>query len=175
MQKIRLDKQSIVFIVLGLLLLVQLFVFLPWGLKKISRANREIESLNQRIELIELDWPQKENYLERSNQLEEKIAKHQGKTIKPGQESQLISFISRNTQDYNIRVISTTPLDSFAADDSSFSYVPFKVEVEGAFHSLGNFLGFLSEADYFIEVRKIRIDGYNPSKIDLILCGLREE
>ncbi|MCF7888413.1 MAG: hypothetical protein K9L76_03965, partial [Candidatus Omnitrophica bacterium] len=92
-----------------------------------------------------------------------------------GHESKLISFISENSQKYDIKIKAITPLDVFSAENKNFDYIPFRIEAEGSFHDLGNFLSFLQKDKYFFQLKELVITGYRPNKINMLLCGLSQK
>ncbi len=174
MQKIKVNKQTIVFVSLSLALLGLLFIFIPAGVRKISRANRQINDFNQKISLIQSEWPQKENYQEKNKELERDIEKYKRKAIPPGFESRLISYISESSLNYDIKIQSITPRDSLSSPVGAFNYLPFRIEAVGGFYGLKGFLDFLYEGDYFFELKELSLVGHNPSRINMVLWGLRK-
>ncbi|MCF7870675.1 MAG: type 4a pilus biogenesis protein PilO [Candidatus Omnitrophica bacterium] len=175
MQKIKIDKQFIVFIGLAVVLAAELFIFLPWGIGSISKTGRAVKRLKQKIETTKTEWPKRKDYLAKIDDLKKEIDKNKNKIIASGHESKLISFISKNSQKYNIRIKAITPLDSYPAEDKKFNYIPFRIEAEGGFHDLGNFLAFLQKDNYFFELKELTLAGYRPNKINILLCGLEEK
>ncbi len=175
MQKIKLDKQSIVFITLAVFLVIEVFIILPWGIGKIVKSNKEIKSLKQQIKAAETEWPRLSDYSKKVETLQSTIKNYKQKAIKQGQESRLISFISENSRKYNIKIKAITPLDSIPAENDNFNYVPFQIEAEGEFHNLGNFFSFLQNSDYFFELKELTLAGFRPTKINMLLCGLKQK
>ncbi|MCF7873448.1 MAG: type 4a pilus biogenesis protein PilO [Candidatus Omnitrophica bacterium] len=172
MQKIKLDKQLVIFISLALVLIVELFILLPWQISRISKMAKGANSLKQKIETTKTEWSRKSDYLTKISNLEDKIKKNKNKIVSSGHESKLISFISKSSQNYGVKVKAITPLDPFSTENKKFNYIPFRIEAEGSFHDLGNFLNFLQKSDYFFEVKELTITGYRPNKINMLLCGL---
>jgi Tfp pilus assembly protein PilO len=174
MQKIKLDKQFFVFIILSAVLIAELFIILPWGIGTISKTGKAVKRLKQKIETTKTEWPKRQNYLAKIDDLKKEIAKNKNKIIASGHESKLISFISKNSQKYKIRIKSITPLEPYPVKDKKFNYTPFRIEAEGGFHDLGNFLAFLQKDNYFFELKELTLAGYRPNKINILLCGLEE-
>ncbi|MCF7895079.1 MAG: type 4a pilus biogenesis protein PilO, partial [Candidatus Omnitrophica bacterium] len=172
MQKIKLDKQLVIFIILALTLVVELFIFLPWGIGRISKLAKKTDSLRQKINTTKTDWPKKPDYLDKVDRLKVKTENNKNKIVAVGHESKLISFISENSQKYDIKIKAITPLDVFSAENKNFDYIPFRIEAEGSFHDLGNFLSFLQKDKYFFQLKELVITGYRPNKINMLLCGL---
>lgn len=174
MQKIKINKQAAIFLILAAVLLVEVFILIPWGLGRIARVNQKIRELKEQVDFVRSDWPRRDEYIKENIVLKEKIDKYNEKIISSGQETKLISFISQNSRTYNIRIDSITPLGLLDSDSSGFSNVPFRIEAQGSFPNLVNFLRFLQENTYFFELKELRISGYNPSRINMILWGLKE-
>ncbi|MCF7875078.1 MAG: type 4a pilus biogenesis protein PilO [Candidatus Omnitrophica bacterium] len=174
MQKIRLDKHFFIFIILSAALIAELFIFLPWGIGSIAKTGKAVKRLKQKIETTKTEWPKRQDYLVKIDDLKKEIAKNKNKIITSGHESKLISFISKNSQKYNIRIKAITPLDPYPAKNKKFNYIPFRIEAEGGFHDLGNFLAFLQKDNYFFELKELTLAGYRPNKINILLCGLEE-
>lgn len=175
MQKIKLDKQAIFFFSLAAVLLLKVTVFIPLNGARLRAANRKINDLRQQIKFIEKEWPQKESYLTKRRQLEEKIAQHQEKFIASGQEARLMSFISQNSRRYGVKINSIVPGAPFAASVRGFENIPFQIEAEGSFFGLVDFLKFIQNNGYFLRVQELRISGYNPGRISMVLCGLKKK
>jgi Tfp pilus assembly protein PilO len=175
MQKIKLDKQLVIFITLALLLVIELFIFLPWQIGRISKLGKKTDDLKEKINTTKADWPKKTEYLNKVDNLKTEIENNKDKIIAVGHESRLISFISENSQKYNIKIKAIMPLDSFPAENKNFDYIPFRIEAEGRFHDLGNFLSFLQKDKYFFQLKELIITGYRPNKINMLLCGLSEK
>lgn len=175
MQPIKLNKQSIIFITLSLLLLIELFILLPWGIGRISKMGNKAKMLKQKIESTKAGWEKKEEYSKKITNLKEIINADKEKIVEPGQESRLISFISKNSQKYNIKIKAITPLDSLPTANDNFESIPFRIEAEGNFHDLGNFFEFLQQNNYFFELKELTLVGYRPNKINMLLCGLRKK
>lgn len=175
MQKIKLDKQLVTFIILALILIIELFMLLPWGIGRISRLGKKTDNLKEKIKVTKADWPKKSEYLDKVDGLKVKIEDNKDKIIAVGHESKLISFISENSQKYSIKIKAITPLDPFSAENKNFNYIPFRIEAEGSFHDLGNFLSFLQKDKYFFQLNELVITGYRPNKINMLLCGLSKK
>ncbi len=175
MQKIKLNKQSILFIAASLVLLIELAVLLPVGIKKISKTTAAIKTLKQKINTIETEWPRKENYLQQAEALEETTNNYKQKAIQQGQESRLISFISKNSKQYNLKIKSITPLGPLPTKNDNFEFVPYRVQAEASFHDLGNFFQFLQSSNYFFSVKELTLSGWRPIKINILLCGLQQK
>lgn len=174
MEKIKLDKRVVVFAGLSAILLVELFVLIPASIGRIKRYNREINDFEEKINLAQSQWPRKESYLEQKESLRESLKSDKKRAIVAGGESRLISYISENSLNYDIRIQSITPRDSFSSQIGAFNYLPFRIEAEGRFYGLKGFLNFLYEGDYFFELKELSLAGHNPSRINMILWGLRK-
>ena len=94
MRKINLDKQTIVFIVLAVFLCLELFIFLPLSVKRIVTLSKGASGLRTKLENIKREWPRKDDYQLRKEELATDIELLRAKLITGDDESKLLSFIS---------------------------------------------------------------------------------
>ena len=94
MRKIAIDKQTIVFIVLVVVLSLELFALLPLSVKRIVTLSKEISTLRTNLNNIKREWPRKDDYEVRKQELSQALAALRGKLVSVDDESKLLSFIS---------------------------------------------------------------------------------
>jgi len=176
MQKINIDKPTLVFIVVAVILLVELLVIFPWEVSKIGALTERESKLIEKLNSIENEWPRKDQYLENKELLKEEIQKVRGKFITYDQESKALSFISGSSKDFGIEINSLTPgeLQSYVSTKfGKFEYLPIKVKARGNFHNLAMFLDYLSGSRYFFEVKELAIlSGLPYSSIEIVIFGV---
>jgi Tfp pilus assembly protein PilO len=177
MQKI--DKETIIFFVLVIFLILEIGFLLPSGIKKLSKLNKEIGIIKKDIAAIKSDWPRKDSYLENNKKIKEEIKKLKSKFILPQQESKLFSFLSEKSKDFKINIESLKPLETInytSGRFGKFKYLPISIESKGKFHNLGKFLDYLQKSDYFFEVKELYIKSDPPHHyINMTICGLIKE
>jgi len=176
MQKINIDKPTLVFVIVAAILLVELFVVFPWEISKIGGLTKKRSKLIEKLNFIENEWPRKDQYLENKELLNEEIQKVRGKFITYDQESKVLSFISASSKDFGIKINSLTPgeLQSYVSTKfGKFEYLPIKVKAKGNFHNLAMFLDYLSSSQYFFEVKELAIlSGLPYSSIEMVIFGV---
>lgn len=170
----KLNRQTIIFIGLSLILVAELFVFIPAGIARIRRNEQGINDLKEKISIVESEWLQKKSYLQRKEALRNRVESYQEQTILAGRESGLISYISENSQEHEVQIKSISPRDSFSSGYANFSYLPFRIEAESSSKQLIDFLNFLYQGVYFFELKELTLNGYNPSQINMVLWALRK-
>ena len=175
MQKINIDKQTIAFFILAVVLSLELFVAFPWELKKISDLTKRTAKVAQRVTSIENEWPRKDRYLKDKRQLEEEIKRVKEKFILRQQESKILSFISVSSKDFKVKIQSLTPgeLGEYTSTRfGEFKYLPVAIKADSKFHDLVLFLNHLNDSQYFFEVKKLDILSRSPyNSIEMIISG----
>ena len=175
MQKINIDKQTVVFFILAAILSIELFVAFPWEIKKISNLTKSTTKIAQRVTSIKNEWPRKDKYLKAKRELKEDIKRIQKKFISKQQESRMLSFISVSSKDFRVKIQSLTPgeLEEYTSTKfGEFKYLPVAVKADSKFHDLVLFLNHLNDSQYFFEVKKLDILSRSPyNSIEMIICG----
>ena len=179
MQKINIDKQTVVFFVLAVILFGELFVVFPWEIKKISDLAKKIDKVVQRVNFIESEWPQKDKYLEDKELLKKEIKEARGRFFLSDQRSKILFFISANSKDFGVEIQSLLPgepQDYTSTEFGTFKYLPVMVKAKGKFHNLARFFDYLGSSQYFLEVKKLDILSSPPySSIEMTIRGIIEE
>ena len=176
MQKINIDKQTVVFFIIAIVLFLELFIAFPWEIKKISDLSKRTIKIAQQVTSIENDWPRKDQYLKNKSELEEEIKIIQEKFILGQQESRMLSFISVSGKDSKVKIQSFTPgeLEEYTSTKfGEFNYLPITIKADSKFHDLVLFLNHLNDSQYFFEVKKLDILSRQPyNSIKMIICGI---
>lgn len=179
MQKINFDKQSIVFFSLAIFLIIGLVFLLPSRIKKISDLNNEIAIVKRRLNTIEREWLNKDNYLNQKQQLKAQIEGKYAKFILPHQESKVLSFISETSKKFGIEIksFSQDPLKSYISGElGEYQYLPITIKAKSKFHNLAMFLGYLQNSQYFFDVKSLNIKSDYPyNSVDIVLCAVVEK
>lgn len=175
MQKINIDKQTAVFLILAVVLFTELFIVFPWEIKKISDLTKRTTEAARRVISIENEWPRKDRYLKEKRELKEEIKRVEEKFISRQQESKILSFISVSSKDFKVKIQSLTPgeLQEYTSTKfGEFKYLPVAIKADSKFHDLVSFLNHLNDSRYFFEVKKLDILSKSPyNSIEMIICG----
>lgn len=175
MQKINIDKQTAVFLILAVVLFTELFIVFPWEIKKISDLTKRTTEAARRVISIENEWPRKGRYLKEKRELKEEIKRVEEKFISRQQESKILSFISVSSKDFKVKIQSLTPgeLQEYTSTKfGEFKYLPVAIKADSKFHDLVSFLNHLNDSRYFFEVKKLDILSKSPyNSIEMIICG----
>jgi hypothetical protein len=176
MQKINIDKQTVIFSVFVFFLIMGLFFLFPWSIKKIILISRDTVAISKQIDAAKKEWPNKDNYLKNKDALREKISKADIKFVNSQQESKLFSFISASSKEFGVEIQSLSPgkvEESISTEFGHFNYLPIVIKAKSRFHSLVAFLNYLQNSQYFFDLKKLNIKSDYPyNSIDMILCGL---
>ena len=179
MQKINIDKQTIIFFALAVLLLAEVFVLVPWSFKRITVLSRTAASLSRKLKSIRVDWPNKDKYIDSQEELKAQIKKAHFKFIPSQEESKLLSFISANSKNFNVNIKSLLPgkvKEYTSTHFGEFKYLPIAVKARGGFHNLAKFLDYLKNSQYFFEIKKMSISSQQPYNfIEMNICGVISE
>ena len=176
MQKIKLDKQTIIFVALSFALIVELSFLLPWSIKRMVRLNKKIGDLKSRLETFRKEWADKENYLSRQKELSWKVQGALDKLIVPGEEPGLLSLVSKRSEDFNVEIQALSPgelIDYPEAKSEKFYYLPLAIKAKSSFHNLALFLDDLQHSKFLFEIKNLRITSRGDvNSAEMILCGL---
>lgn len=176
---LKLDKPSAIFLGLAAILAVEIALFLPWGVTKLRRLNREIFVIQTKLTQFKHDWPKKSGYLEENAVLKEKINRISQKFFAPRQEASALSFISSESEKFAITVELLKPAEvkeRASTGAGVFESLPVMVKAMGKFHNLARFLDYLQNSQYFFEVKKLDIfSGPLDNSIEIVICGLTRE
>jgi len=179
MQKLNFDKKSVVFFFIVAFIIIEMAVFIPWGIKKIISSNKEIKSVATRLKNIEEDWPNKDKYVQQKEQLNKSLDDIQSKFVSTQEESKIFSFISTSSKEFGVDIKSLLPskLQDYASTKfGKFKYLPIVIKAESKFHNLALFLEYLGNSKYFFEVKKIKISGVHKQNIvEIVICLVIQE
>lgn len=178
MRKIKVDKKIILISVLGLILLIELIV-IPLEIGSIFNINKRITKTNRDLNIIQKEWPDKEDYLKRSKDLEQEIGQMRAKFILPQQETTLFSYISSESKNFNVQIKLLKPAlpQDYASNKlGKFKYLPIIIEAKSSSYDLLNFFNFIQTGQYFFDVTEMRISSDSPyHSVTMVICGLLKE
>ena len=176
MQKINLDKTTVIFSSLVLFLALELFLFLPASISRIKSAGHQASLTSRKLRTIEAEWPKKAAYLKKTEQLKESIKDLKDKFVEPHEESKLLSFISSGTKDFDVEITGITPGKSKAHEESQIegvSYLPISIEAVSGFHNFLAFLNYLQDGKYFFQVEELNmLSRYPRNSVTLVISAL---
>jgi Tfp pilus assembly protein PilO len=175
----KLDKKTITFLILALFFLIELTLLLPLSLSRIVVINKERAAVKKNLEYIGREWPNKDNYVSRQEELTSRIAALRRKFIGSEDKSRLLSFISQAAKNHGVQIQSMLPADFAPYPDSKFgefAYFPVKIRARSRYHDLGGFFDFIQNSRYFFEVKEITMKSGSPyNVIDMTIRGLMEK
>jgi hypothetical protein len=175
----KLKKEVILFAAFALFLIMEVGFLLPSRVKNVFILNRDIKKIKQNLINIKNDWPKKDDYLRKNEELKEEISKSHARAIFSQQESKILSFLSSKSREFGVEVESlvTADLIEYASLKlEEFKYLPVRVKIKSKFHNLARFLDYLQRSKYFFEVKEIEmVSGYPLHSIDMLICGLIKE
>ncbi len=176
MQKIKLDKNTIIFCAVTIFLIGELLIALPGQFRRINDLSKKIAELAQQLDNIERDWPERDKYLNDKELLKKEIKEVQNKFVLPQQESKLLSFISTSSKDFEVTIGTFSPGSPRKYKSTkfgNFKYLPISISAQGKFHNLAMFLDFLQNSQYFFEITNLKItSGYPYHSVGMTICGL---
>ena len=175
MQKINIDKPTLIFIIVAAILLFELLIVFPWEVSKVGELTKKEGELIEKINSIKNEWPRREQYSENKEILIKDIERIREKFITPNQESKMLSFISASSKDFGIEINSLMPevLKTYVTTKvGNFKYLPIKVKAKGNFHDLAIFIDHLNSSPYFFEVKKLSMkSSFSVNLIEMVICG----
>jgi hypothetical protein len=179
MRKLKIDREVISLGVFLVILILELFVVLPFSIKNIIILGKNITKIKNDLVTIAREWPSKSAYEKQNDQLKEEANNIRTKFILPQQESSLISFISSESKNFNVEIKNLKPLESQAYISNKlgkFSYLPIAISAQGQFHNLAAFLGYLQNSKFFFEVKELSIlSNYPYHTVEMSICGIIKE
>jgi len=179
MQKINLDKQTVIFSLLIVVVGVELLALLPWSVSRIVSFNKKISLLVQQIKTTQNDWPRLNQYSETKDKLKDEIENSQAKFIFSHQASKSLSFISAASKDFGVEIKSFLPgeLKTYLNQDGQeLFYLPIDIKAKARFHDLASFLDYLQNSQYFFDVKQLNIKSdYHYNSVEMVICAIVEK
>jgi len=176
MQKLKLDRQVVIFSAVIVALALEFFILLPWSIGRIIQVNKRTRKTFQDIKVVKQEWPDKDAYLEKKGQLKKDIEAIRSKFITSQETSKLLSFISSASRDFKVEIESFSPLkvEEYTSNKyGQFKYIPIEIKAKSKFHNLALFLEYLYKSQYFFEIKDLKItSGYPYNPIEITICGL---
>ncbi|MBN3040522.1 MAG: type 4a pilus biogenesis protein PilO [Candidatus Omnitrophica bacterium] len=160
MQKLNIDKQTLIFSIWVAVLVLELFLLLPFSIGRIVILNKSIAALERDLINVQREWPRKEEYIERKQNLESDIANLNSKFTQSREVSKLLSFISSSSKEFAIEVQAVSPgklTDYPGSEAGEYQYLPINIKAKGQYHNLGRFFDFLQRSEYFFEGKELNM------------------
>lgn len=178
MRKLKLDKSIILVIATSAIVIVEI-VLLVLEIGAVSGINKKISKTRQDLATIEREWPNKENYVKKSEGLKKEITELREKFILPQEDSSLFAYISSESKNFNVQIKSLKPQqlqDYTKSKLGKFKCLPIVVSAVSSYHNFAQFMDFIQNGKYFFDVLEMRIVSDSPlHSIEMALCGLVKE
>lgn len=179
MRKLKLDKRTVVFIVLAGALILELFLLLPLAVRQIKASNRKINDLKVKLANIEREWVNKDSYIEKNEKCKQELLSWQEKFFLPQEEASVLSFVSSESKKFDIKIEFLKPAkakDYSSTKFGNFKYLPISIKAEGGYHDLARFMEYLQTGRYFFEIIELKIiSGKILDSVEMVICGLIKE
>lgn len=178
MRKLKLNKKTVVFIILAGGLLLELFL-LPLAIRQIKGANRKISDLKIKLVNIEREWVNKDSYIKKNEECKRELLSWQEKFFLPQEEASVLSFVSSGSKEFNLKIEFLKPAkakDYSSTKFGNFKYLPISIKAEGGYHDLARFMEYLQTSRYFFEIIELKIvSGKVLDSVEMVICGLIKE
>lgn len=179
MQKIDIDKHTVVFFILAVILFGEILVIFPWQIKIISDLTKKTTKISRQVNSIEREWPRKDKYLESKELLKKELKEARNRFLSPDQGSKALSFISANSKNFEVEIqsLSSGKLQDYTSTEAGeFKYLPIAIKAKSKFHNLAMFLNYLNNSQYSFEVKELNIvSGDSHNLIKMTICGIIRE
>lgn len=175
MLKLNLDKKTLFLLVFTGVLILELFFFMPWTIVRLAAVNKGVRQLKSKAAMVESEWHNKDSYLERNSQLRKDVEKLKIKIFPFSQQASVLSFISSESEKFNVIINSLQPLaiQEYASTDfGDFKYLPVAMSVKANFHNLKNFIEYLQSYEAFFAVRRLNISSGEPDTLADVEIGV---
>lgn len=177
--RLNLNKDIVIFSVLAVVLIVELAILLPLAIGNLTKLNKNIIGLKQKITATKKEWPRKDEYLDKNSRLKMELDQMRSKAIFPQQETDLFSFLSTASKKFSIEIEVLTPSEIVEGDSTGpqkFKYLPISLSAKSRFHSLAQFLNYLQSGEYFFEIKEMAVSPGRPyHSIEMLIYGLVQE
>lgn len=152
------EQQMLVIIGVGIIFFIYSFfkfIFIPTNIK-ISQMKKSISEKTAKLEEARLLAENLPKLQQETKMLELEIVELEKKIPKQTDLPSLIKIISRQAQNYGIKINSLVPQ---VIDSSSPQYkeIPFSISFSGNFHSLGQLLTELAQGERIIASRDLSL------------------
>jgi len=156
------EHQIFVIMAVGVLLFLYIFfkfIFIPINIR-ISEMKKSISEKTSKLEEAKLLTESLPRLQQETKLLELEIVELEKKLPKQTNLPSLIKIISRQAQNFGIRINSLTP-QMVDASSPQFKEIPFTINFSGSFHSLGQFLTELAQGERIIASRDLSVSYSN--------------
>jgi len=140
-------KERLIFIGLLFVLILEIFVLVPYGVGRVFALTKKNNESRKKISAVKAEWPRKDSYLEKKNKLSESIEKEKTSLSVCGSLEDLISYVSACANKSKVRIETIAPI----GDEG------LAIEFSGGYHHFGNFFDMLQNEKYLVKVKKIMI------------------
>jgi Tfp pilus assembly protein PilO len=182
MQKLTLDKRTIIYIGCALVLLIDLVFIIPLQIRTVVRLRSNIGALKKTIKDYEQDTA---NLTQLKNERDMitniHIPGYIGRIIKPQEIFMLTDYISRKAKENNIEIleiITKEPKVLKKISDGSFFSRPIEVNLKGRFHDVATLLNALEQGSYFLETKELAIKEVGVSSVHtfrMVVYAIQQE
>jgi|GEM_PF-1665511 hypothetical protein len=176
MQKLKLNKKTIVYASFYIVLLFDLAAVLPLQVQKIIKVNLQAGDLKKKINLFEQEAIREVSLFDEKIRINKEIADRENKIASTGDTSAISVFLSSKAKETNFdaqEIVSGKLQEAKTIGESKFFYLPLKMEGRAGFHNLGQFLNLVETGPYSLLVKELSIRAANPyHEISISLTAL---
>jgi len=152
MRKLKIDKKTAFFIAISAIVAIELLVILPLEAMKIAANHKTLAGIKRNLATIEEEWPRKDIYVKNQEVIKKEIENTHGKFVNPEEASNLYSFISSGSKNFNVEIKVLNPAESqdyATIKQEKIKYLPITITAQGSFHNLARFFEYLQNSQYY--------------------------
>ncbi len=133
-----------------------LFLFLFPQLSAIGKAQTELRTLKQKAKEINSREIDSDILIKKSAVLESRIDLYKNSVLNKEETTSLLGYLSQSAQKSNVRIMGIEPVQG---EKKEGDYLPLfiKINLEGKFYQLVNFVSYLAGCNKFIDIEKFEI------------------
>ncbi len=173
------NKLILVLGVLAVILLVDVFVFLPSQFSILGKISKEIKEKKSALKNLEIDLKNKPNLLRQKELMIKNIEEFKKKFLSRGDVNLVMAEIDDVSQKMglDVPVLRPQPLEEIKKTSwGRFYSLPIVLNLNAGYHKLAQFLNRLEKLDFYLGVKELEIKGAFPNtSAEILLWGIVRE
>lgn len=172
-------KNNLLLGFLGVLLLMEFFIIVPYQFSILVKTSRAIKSKENDLKNLERDINNKPQLLQQKDSMSKEIEALKKRFLSKGDLNLVISRIDAISRDMglDIPVLKPQVLEELRkTPEGKFYSLPILLNLNSGYHKLAQFINKLENLDFYLGVKELVIKGeYPDTKVELLLWAVARE
>ncbi len=179
MQDIKLDRKSVVSLIIYGFCLTEMFLVIPVQVKNFSSLHHKINALKKKVSEAKKDLSSRNEFANDKEKIKLDIADLESSLATSQDISSVLAFISRKAKENAVDILEVTQSSPklYKKISSMRIYsLPITVKAKAGFHNLSQYLNALQSGFYLLEINGLSIESDSPyHKVKFVVMALFKE